>query len=80
MATCDACGNEYAHTFRITKDDGTSGVYDAFECAAAQMAPRCAHCGCTILGHGVEVDSSTFCCSHCARQSTGAHITDHVGG
>ena len=26
MATCDRCGNDYAHTFTITKDDGASGV------------------------------------------------------
>jgi hypothetical protein len=78
MATCDRCGNDYAHTFTITKDDGTSGVYDSFECAAQDMAPRCEHCGCTILGHGVEANEKTFCCSHCARQTTGVQITDSV--
>ncbi|GAB2471862.1 hypothetical protein GCM10027063_10590 [Promicromonospora xylanilytica] len=79
MATCDKCGNEYAHTFTITKDDGSTGVFDSFECAATAMAPRCAHCGCTVLGHGVEANDTTYCCSHCARISTGAEITDSVG-
>lgn len=79
MATCDMCGNEYAHTFTITKADGASGVYDSFECAIHALAPRCAHCGCAVLGHGVDVDDETFCCSHCARVSTGAELTDSVG-
>lgn len=78
MATCDMCGNDYANTFTLTRTDGTSGVFDSFECAAHAMAPRCAHCGCTVLGHGVDVGDETFCCSHCARQSTGADLTDSV--
>ncbi len=36
------------------------------------MAPTCAHCGCRILGHGVETDGSIFCCAHCAR-AVGEH-------
>ncbi|MCA5893984.1 hypothetical protein LEP48_11590 [Isoptericola sp. NEAU-Y5] len=79
MAVCDMCGNDYPHTFTITTDDGTSGVYDSFECAAHAMAPRCAHCGCTVLGHGVAVGDQVFCCSHCARETTGAQLTDSVG-
>ncbi|WP_277210937.1 hypothetical protein [Isoptericola croceus] len=79
MATCDMCGNDYAQTFTITKADGASGVYDSFECASHAMAPRCAHCGCMVLGHGVDVDDETFCCSHCARATTGVDLTDSVG-
>lgn len=78
MATCDKCGNEYAHTFTITKDDGSKGTFDSFECAAEVMAPRCAHCGCTVLGHGVAANNKTYCCGHCARVTAGAEIHDAV--
>jgi hypothetical protein len=33
------------------------------------MAPRCGHCGCSIVGHGVESDGAMFCCANCARQA-----------
>jgi hypothetical protein len=36
------------------------------------MAPICEHCGCKVVGHGVEVDDRFFCCAHCAREATGA--------
>lgn len=78
MATCDTCGNDYPHTFTLTTHDGTTGTFDSFECAVHAMAPVCAHCGCRILGHGVDVEREIFCCSHCARTSTGADITDSV--
>ncbi|MFC7876635.1 hypothetical protein [Isoptericola sp. NPDC057391] len=76
MPVCDTCGNDYARAFTLTTHDGTTGVYDSFECAAHAVAPRCAHCGCTVLGHGVDVGEETFCCSHCARTATGADLTD----
>lgn len=66
MATCDVCGNDYAHTFTVTRGE-TSGTYDSLECAAHEWAPECAHCGCRILGHGVDADGVWFCCDHCAR-------------
>ena len=52
MPRCDVCGNDYdsmsidawrrRHTF------------DYFECAIHLLAPRCDHCGCRIVGHGVD--------------------------
>ncbi len=75
MATCDTCGNEYDRTFTVTK--GTeSGTFDSFECAIHAMAPACGHCGCRILGHGVEAGGNTYCCAHCARQSGHDGVTD----
>ena len=50
MATCDVCGNDYHQAFTVTQADGTTSTLDSFECAIHQVAPRCAHCGCTILG------------------------------
>jgi hypothetical protein len=29
-------------------------TFDSFECAIQALAPTCEHCGCRILGHGVE--------------------------
>lgn len=68
MATCDTCGNDYDKAFTLTQGD-RSGTFDSFECAAHAMAPTCAHCGCRILGHGVEVDGTIYCCAHCAEHS-----------
>jgi hypothetical protein len=47
---------------------GRSGTFDSFECAIDAMAPTCAHCGCRILGHGVEAHNSIYCCAHCAHE------------
>jgi hypothetical protein len=48
---------------------GARHVFDSFECAIQALAPKCAHCNCRILGHGVEADGQMFCCAHCAGQS-----------
>ena len=71
MDTCEVCGNEYDNPFTVTQGDRT-GVFDSFECAAHAMAPTCGHCGCRILGHGVQVDAAIYCCAHCARSGTDA--------
>jgi hypothetical protein len=47
---------------------GRKGTFDSFECAMHAMAPTCGHCGCRIVGHGVEAaDGRYFCCAHCAE-------------
>lgn len=65
-ARCDTCGNSYDKTFTITRGE-TTGTFDSFECAIEAMAPQCAHCGCRVLGHGVESAHTIYCCAHCAR-------------
>lgn len=75
MSICDTCGNDYDKAFTITRGTET-GVFDSFECAIATMAPTCAHCGCRIMGHGVEADDTMFCCSHCAREIGHPTATD----
>ena len=78
MATCDMCGNDYDKTFTITKGDET-GTFDSFECAIHAMAPTCSHCGCRILGHGVESGSGdVYCCAHCARKSGVTDVSDRA--
>lgn len=70
VAACDGCGNEYDEPLTVTQA-GRTGVFDSFECAAHVMAPSCAHCGVRILGHGVQVEGTFFCCAHCARTAAG---------
>jgi hypothetical protein len=48
---------------------GESHVFDSFECAIQALAPKCGHCGCRIMGHGVEAGGQMFCCAHCASAS-----------
>lgn len=77
MATCDTCGNEYDKTFTLNRGD-TNGTFDSFECAIAAMAPVCNHCGCRILGHGLEADDRIYCCAHCARKSGHPELVDRA--
>ena len=46
-------------------------TFDSFECAIHARAPTCAHCGCKIVGHGVEVGDAVYCCAHCAEHRSG---------
>jgi len=72
MARCDVCGNDYAASFEVLTAQGQRFTFDSFECAIDKLAPSCAHCGCRIVGHGVESSNAIYCCAHCARAS-GAH-------
>lgn len=66
MAKCVVCGNEYDKAFQIVMRDKTF-TFDSFECAIYALAPTCSHCGCRVIGHGVEQDGNIFCCQHCAQ-------------
>lgn len=66
---CNVCGNDYDKSFTVTWAGGRSATFDSIECAAVEVGPRCAHCDCRILGHGIEVDQVTYCCAHCARMA-----------
>jgi hypothetical protein len=77
MARCDVCGNEYDKTFTVSRQ-GRSGTFDCFECAIHAMAPVCTHCGCTVIGHGVEQGDDIYCCAHCAKEVGVAGLSDHA--
>ena len=77
MAKCDVCGNDYDKAFTVARG-GKTMTFDSFECAIEGMAPRCAHCGCRVIGHGVEADENIYCCAHCARMSGVAGIEDRA--
>ncbi len=63
---CEVCGNDYDKPMEINLR-GKTGVFDCFECAIHAMAPRCSHCGCAVIGHGVEAGGRIFCCASCAH-------------
>jgi hypothetical protein len=65
---CEVCGNEYAACFEV-RLKGEAHIFDSFECAIHALAPRCVHCGCRIIGHGVEENGLFYCCAHCARMN-----------
>ena len=80
MATCDICGNEYRNALLISVEGlAGRGVYESFECAIAGHAPRCARCGCAIIGHGVQDDVSIYCCANCARRDGNRELVDNAG-
>jgi hypothetical protein len=76
MATCEVCGNEYEAVFHITAADGSKHTFDSFECAITELAPTCGHCGCRVVGHGVEIGGEVYCCAHCARVAHGGRQAD----
>lgn len=78
MALCEICGNDYDKSMEIKLSDGSTHVFDSFECAIHGVAPRCRHCGCAIVGHGVEADGTMFCCAHCAREDGVGSVSDRA--
>ncbi|HSK79909.1 MAG TPA: hypothetical protein VLQ45_25880 [Thermoanaerobaculia bacterium] len=77
MATCEVCGNDYDRAFEVVMA-GRSHVFDSFECAIHALAPLCAHCGCRIVGHGVQAGTTIYCCAHCAEHSGETGLEDRV--
>lgn len=77
MGLCEVCGNDYDKAFDVTIG-GKRHVFDSFECAIHALAPKCAHCGCRIVGHGVEAEGRMFCCSNCAKVSGVSGTRDRV--
>jgi nitrite reductase/ring-hydroxylating ferredoxin subunit len=77
MAVCEVCGNDYDKAFQVTVQ-GEEHTFDAFECAIHALAPTCPHCGCRIIGHGVEAGDQIFCCAHCASEEGRSEPVDRV--
>ncbi len=77
MARCELCGNDYDKSFQVMQG-GTAHTFDSFECAINVLAPTCAHCGCRIVGHGVEANGQIYCCGHCAHAMGAQKIQDRV--
>jgi len=77
MAVCEVCGNDYDKAFEV-RMGAARHVFDSFECAIHKLAPECSHCGCRIVGHGIEASGDMYCCAHCARLSGIKDATDRV--
>lgn len=77
MAVCETCGNDYDKAFQVTKA-GRTHTFDSFECAIQVLAPVCAHCGCRIIGCGLEQGGSIYCCAHCAAQSGSTQLRERA--
>ena len=68
MAKCEVCGNDYDKAFTVIMA-GQKHTFDSFECAIHALAPACAHCGCRVIGHGMEQGGMTYCCTHCFQHA-----------
>jgi hypothetical protein len=75
MARCEVCGNDYDKAFEVIVD-GDSHTFDSFECAIHALAPTCEHCGCRVIGHGVQAGEAIFCCASCAKHAGARTIRD----
>ena len=78
MGTCEVCGNEYDKAFQVSMNGGTH-TFDSFECAINSLAPTCKHCGCRIIGHGVETGSGVmYCSASCAKNENHSDVRDRA--
>ncbi len=77
MARCEVCGNEYDKAMEL-KLSGKTHVFDSFECAIQVLAPTCSHCGCRIIGHGMEASGNFYCCAHCAKEAGHPEMQDRA--
>jgi hypothetical protein len=77
MAQCEVCGNEYDKSFEVMMG-GKRHVFDSFECAIHALAPRCGHCGCRVIGHGLEAEGKYYCCAHCASEAGVVGLADRA--
>ena len=78
MAQCEVCGNYYDKAFSVTMSGGSARTFDSFECAIHALAPTCEHCGCKVIGHGVEAGGSFYCCAHCASTAGAEGVADRA--
>lgn len=77
MGPCSVCGNVYDKSFEVLLA-GKTWVFDSFECAIHALAPVCAHCGCRVIGHGLEADGKIYCCVHCAQKQGENRMRDRA--
>jgi len=77
MAMCEVCGNDYDKAFSVSAQ-GRTHTFDSFECAIHALAPACGHCGCKVVGHGVEHAGAVYCCASCAKQAGVTGLKDRT--
>jgi hypothetical protein len=74
---CEVCGNDYDRAFQVIQD-GETHTFDSFECAIHALSPTCGHCGCRVIGHGVQDGEEIFCCASCATMSGHRGLVDRT--
>lgn len=77
MSKCHVCGNDYDKSFDVVMS-GNRYTFDSFECAVHALAPTCNHCGCRIMGHGLEDHGTYYCCRTCAEQEGVTSFQDRI--
>jgi hypothetical protein len=77
MAQCELCKNDYDKSFEVVMA-GKKHVFDCFECAIHVLAPSCRHCGCKIIGHGLEAKGRFYCCDSCAEREGVVGLKDRI--
>lgn len=70
--SCEVCGNSRKQCFEVRLGDERH-VFDSFECAMRALSPKCTHCGCQLIGQGVQVEQVLYCSYSCANAD---HIQD----
>jgi hypothetical protein len=66
MARGEPCGHHYGKACAIALA-GHLPAFDNVACAMQALAPRREHCGCRIIGRGVEADGPIDGYAHGAR-------------
>ena len=68
-ASCEVCGNNQGQCFEV-RLGGDRHVFDSFECAMRALTPRCGHCGCELIGHGIVLGNTIYCSYECANEDS----------
>jgi len=76
-ASCEVCGNNRERCFEVLLG-GERHIFDSFECAMLALTPKCALCGCRIVGHGVQVENTFYCSNLCANLHSVREYEAHV--
>jgi hypothetical protein len=71
------CGNEYDKAFEVVIEQ-RAHVFASFERAIHALAPTRAHCGCKIVGHGIEARGTFYRCVNCASAEGVSQVQDRV--
>jgi hypothetical protein len=70
---CEVCGQDYDKAFEVVTA-GNRHVFDIFDSAIRLLAPICEHCGCRIVGHGIEVRKAWYWTMAIAASRAGTSI------
>ena len=67
--SCEVCGNDQGKCFEV-RLGGDRHVFDSFECEMCALTPRCGHCGCELVGHGIVLENTIYCSYQCANDDS----------